>query len=513
MPSESGATTSFWMDAGLPEYEPLDSDAAVDVCVIGAGIAGLSTAYHLVRDGRSVLVIDDGRPGGGETSRTTAHLVTALDDRYHELERLHGEAAARLAAASHAAAISRIEAICSEEGIDCEFHRVDGYLFAPFGKGADELDRELEAVHRAGLEGVHRVERPPLQTFDLGPALRFPQQGEFHPVRYLKGLAAAIERRGGRIHGRTHAVQVHDGHRTRVLTDRGHTITAAAAVIATNTPINDRLVIHTKQAAYRTFVVGMKIVRGSVPRAQFWDTLDPYHYVRIAGDLDDEHQLLIVGGEDHKTGQADDAEQRHARLVEWTRARFPVLGDALYQWSGQVMEPIDGLAFIGRNPGDRHVYVATGDSGNGMTHGTIAGMLLSDMIASRKNPWAELYEPSRKTLKAAGEFAKENANVALWYKEWLTSGNVPSVDRIPPGTGAILRHGMHKIAIYKDVDGAVEAFEARCPHLGCIVEWNSTEQTFDCPCHGSRFDRRGQVINGPANVALKPADVPVAHET
>jgi glycine/D-amino acid oxidase-like deaminating enzyme/nitrite reductase/ring-hydroxylating ferredoxin subunit len=506
MPSDSGATTSFWMDDGLQTFPALRSDATVDVCVIGAGIAGLSTAYHVARDGRSVLVIDDGPPGGGETGRTTAHLVTALDDRYYELEEHHGEDAARLAAQSHRAAIDRIETICVEEAIACDFHRVDGYLFAPSQKAAKELDRELQAAHRAGLTDVRRVGRPPMKTFDLGPSLHFPRQGQFHPVKYLKGLAGAIVRRGGRIYGETHAIEIHDGHPTRVSTRQGHTITATATVVATNTPVNDRVAIHTKQAAYRTFVIGMKVARDSVPRAQFWDTLDPYHYVRIAGDLDADHQLLIVGGEDHKTGQADDADQRHARLVEWTRERFPVLGEPLYRWSGQVMEPVDGLAFIGRNPGDRHVYIATGDSGNGMTHGTIAGMLLGDLTALRNNAWAQLYEPSRKTLKSLGEFAKENANVAVQFKEWLTAGDVPGIGQIPLGTGAVIRSGMHKLAVYRNERGSISAFDATCPHLKCIVEWNSAERTFDCPCHGSRFDCQGRVINGPANVDLTPVD-------
>jgi glycine/D-amino acid oxidase-like deaminating enzyme/nitrite reductase/ring-hydroxylating ferredoxin subunit len=512
MPSDSGATTSFWMEEGLPDFTALESDASVDVCVIGAGIAGLSAAYQVARDGRSVLVIDDGRPGGGETGRTTAHLVTALDDRYYELEQHLGKEAARLAAQSHAAAISRIETICREEGIDCDFCRVDGYLFAPSEKAAKELDKELQAAHRAGLEDVRRVDRPPLPSFDLGPALHFPQQAQFHPVKYLKGLTAAIARRGGRICGHTHAVEISDGSPTRVTTRGGHTITAAATVVATNTPINDRVVIHTKQAAYRTFVIGMKIASGSVPHAQFWDTLDPYHYVRIAGEVDEGHQLLIVGGEDHKTGQADDADQRHARLVEWTRARFPVIGEPLYRWSGQVMEPIDGLAFIGRNPGDRHVYIVTGDSGNGMTHGTIAGMLIGDLIASCDNPWAKLYDPSRKALKSAGEFTKENANVAVQFKEWLTAGDVPGIEQIPLGAGAVVRSGMHKLAVYKDQQGQVSAFDATCPHLKCIVVWNSAERSFDCPCHGSRFDCQGKVINGPANVDLTPVDSSVLVE-
>jgi Rieske Fe-S protein len=300
---------------------------------------------------------------------------------------------------------------------------------------------------------------------------------------------------------------VHDGHPTRVLTHEGHTIIAGATVVATNTPINDRVAIHTKQAAYRTFVVGMKVERNSVPRAQFWDTLDPYHYVRIAGDVDHQHQLLIIGGEDHKTGQEDDAEERYARLAQWARERFPVIGEPVYRWSGQVMEPVDGLAFIGRNPGDQHVYIATGDSGNGMTHGTIAGMLLSDLIASRANPWAKVYDPSRKTLKSANEFVKENLNVVAQYKEWLTSGDVAHIDQVPSGRGVVLRSGMHKVAVYRDEQGKVSAFDATCPHLGCVVEWNSVERSFDCPCHGSRFDCRGHVINGPANVDLKPVDV------
>jgi Rieske Fe-S protein len=245
-----------------------------------------------------------------------------------------------------------------------------------------------------------------------------------------------------------------------------------------------------------------------VPWLQWWDTLDPYHYVRIAGRLDDQHDLLIVGGEDHKTGQADDAPARFDRLTAWVRARFPVVGEPLYRWSGQVMEPIDSLAFIGRNPGDRHVFVATGDSGNGMTHGTIAGMLLADLVLGRENAWAEAYDPSRRSLKAVGEFARENANVAVQYKDWVTSGNARKVDDIPPGEGAVVRHHLHKIAVYRDPAGATCAFDATCPHLGCIVEWNSTEKSWDCPCHGSRFDTQGRVINGPAITGLAAATLP-----
>jgi Rieske Fe-S protein len=189
-----------------------------------------------------------------------------------------------------------------------------------------------------------------------------------------------------------------------------------------------------------------------------------------------------------------------------------VLGEPVYAWSGQVMEPIDGLAFIGRNPGDNHVFIATGDSGNGMTHGTIAGILLTALILGREHPWASAYHPSRKSLKAVGEFARENANVAVQYKDWVTAGDARTVDELAPGEGAVIRHRLHKVAVCRDPQGMVRAFDATCPHLGCIVEWNRTEKSWDCPCHGSRFDAQGQVVNGPAISGLTPVALPEAQE-
>lgn len=508
MGSDSGATTPCWMADGLPDRPPLRADATADVCVIGAGIAGLSVAYHLAQDGKRVVVVDDGPIASGETGRSTAHLVTAFDDRYHEVERLHGREASRLVAESHAAAVDRIEAIVGAEGIDCDFRRVDGYLFVPEGGDLDELERERAAAHRAGLADVTLVERPPLPTHDLGPALRFPRQGEIHPVKYLRALAQAVERQGGRIHCGTHVTDIDDGAPAVARTGDGHTITAAAIVVATNAPINNRFIIHTKQAPYRTFVVGLAVARGAAPRIQLWDTGDPYHYVRIAGEIDARTDLLIVGGEDHKTGQADDAAERFARLAAWTRERFPVEGDPVYAWSGQFMQPIDALAFIGRNPADRNVYIVTGDSGNGITHGTIAGMLIADLVLGRDNPWADVYDPARKSLKALGEFARENLNFASQYKDWATPGEVDDIAGIPRGHGALLRQHARKIAVYRDDSGVCHAFDATCPHLGCIVEWNSTERTWDCPCHGSRFGHDGEVVNGPARTGLRPVALP-----
>jgi Rieske Fe-S protein len=269
-------------------------------------------------------------------------------------------------------------------------------------------------------------------------------------------------------------------------------------VATTNVPVNDRLAIHTKQAPYQTYVIAARVPRGAVPDILSWDTGDPYHYIRTHGEF------LIVGGEDHKSGQ-DDSDGHHARLAEWARARFPMMGAVEYAWGGQVMEPLDYLGFIGRNPGDHdNVYVATGDSGMGLTHGTIAGMLLSDLILGRQNPWTALYDPSRKLAGTALEFAAENLNVARQYVEWLKPGEVGSAQEIEPGMGAVMRRGIHRIAVYRDDAGALHERSAACPHLGCVVQWNAAGRTWDCPCHGSRFNATGKVLNGPANRDLAP---------
>ncbi|HEX5631609.1 MAG TPA: FAD-dependent oxidoreductase, partial [Gemmatimonadales bacterium] len=419
-------SVSPWMSFPVPQFPPLESGARVEVCVVGAGIAGMTTAYLCAKKGKRVMVLDDGAIGSGMTGRTTAHLMTEIDDRYYELEKVHGEERARLAAQSHAAAVEAIEAIVANEGIDCDFTRLDGFLFNPPGGDPEELLREYAAALRCGVD-VQWADRAPIDAMDTGRCLRFPRQGQFHPLKYLSGLARAFQRLGGLLHTGVHVVDVADGTPARVLTASGHTVECDAAVVCTNTPINDRVAIHTKQAPYMTYVIGARVPRGTVATALLWDTLDEYHYVRL--DVPD-GELLIVGGEDHKTGQADDGERRFDALERWTRERFPMAREIAYRWSGQVMETIDYLAYAGRNPGDDHVFVATGDSGMGMTHGTLSAILITDLVNGVSVPWAEVYDPARFRARAAGEYARENANVARQYTDWVRPGEVEAAGEI-----------------------------------------------------------------------------------
>ncbi len=507
----------YWeATAKADALQPLAADTSCDVCIVGAGIAGLSIAYALTQAGKNVIVLDDGPIGYGMTARTTAHIVNALDDRYFDLEKYHGEEGARLAAESHTAAIDWIENVVRGEKIDCGFERLDGYLFDPPNEKESHLEEEFEACRRVGIP-VEWAEKAPMEGFNTGRAIRFPRQAQLHPLFYLKGLTDAIMRERGRIFTGTRVVETQGGDNACVQTEDGRRVSANSIVVASNSPINDRYVIHTKQAPYTTYVVGLRAPKGAVQRALFWDTAErpgmqnqsgpiPYHYVRLASASEGDDDVLIVGGEDHKTGQTDEFTGRFERLIDWARDRWPQCGEEVYRWSGQVMEPVDGLGYIGRNPADKdNVYVVTGDSGNGMTHGTIAAMLIPELIRRGDHAWAKLYDPGRVRMNAATDFAKENINVAEQYKDYFT-GSDTSIETLQSGEGAVIRRGLRKIAVYRDEEGELHERSAVCGHLKCIVHWNRTEKTWDCPCHGSRFDCLGGVLNGPATGDLAPLD-------
>lgn len=497
------SSTVWEPDSPVRKASSLKADATADVCVVGAGIAGLTAAYSLAAAGRQVMVLDAGDEfGNGETAFTTAHLAWVLDDRFARIASIRGDDVTRHAAESHRAAVAFVGETATREGIECDYKRVDGYLF-PGADGPDSVEKEAETLTRLGLP-FERLSRPPVPGLP-GPCLKFAGNGQVHPLKYIAGLAAAVRKHGGTIHTNTRVQKIEGGDPCRLHTEAGPTVTAKAVAVATGSPFDAGVVLHTKLAPYNTYAVAIPIPRASVPHALYWDTEDPYHYVRLqAGD--GESDFLIIGGEDHRTGQADDQPARWDRLVSWTRSHFSAAGPVKHHWSGQVFETPDGLGLIGPAPWGRNVFVITGDSGMGMTHGTLGGRLVANLIRGKDDPLAAVYDPSRLMPKALLTFLQENLNVAAQYTSWLTGGDVKSADEIPPGHGAVIRRGLSKLAVYRDEAGKVCAFSAKCPHLQAVVRWNAGEQTWDCPAHGSRFKCTGEVTHGPAVQGLNPAE-------
>ncbi|TIX21639.1 FAD-dependent oxidoreductase, partial [Mesorhizobium sp.] len=448
---------------------------------------------------------------GGMTSRTTAHLAPICDDGLSTLIRLRGEAIATLFQQSQEAAVARIEQIVEELGIECNFRRLDAFLFPAMGvdlqKARDQRQEEFNAARTVGA-AAELVTGVPLKGFEKAPALRYPNQATFHPLRYLRGLAEAVRGKGGLIFADSAVIAIEElpKHGVRVSIENGGVIEASNAVIATNSPINDRFKLHTKMSPYRTYAMAFTLSRGELPDALFWDTGDPYHYVRMnpgPGSVD----YLIAGGADHKSGEANDGDVRFEAIEAWVRALVPMLGKEVRRWSGQVLETTDYCAFIGLNPGSTSVYVVTGDSGQGMTHGALAGLLVKDLILGQPNPWTEVYEPARIAISGVVNYIRENLSTAKNVARYLLPGELKSLDELPPGQGGILRDGLHKIAACRDRSGMLHLRSASCTHLGCELAWNTTEQCWDCSCHGSHFAPDGAVLNGPALLPLEPAKV------
>ncbi|MEW5915895.1 MAG: FAD-binding oxidoreductase [Gemmatimonadota bacterium] len=397
---------SIWTaSAATQSFPPLKEDIVTDVCVVGAGIAGMLVAYELSQAGKRVVVLETARVGSGMTSMTSAHLTTAVDDRYFDMLRRHGEDATRKIAQAHTAAIDRIEGIVRQERIVCGFSRVDGLLTLGRDDSVDILERELEAVRRAGLHGVELERYVVYPARGNEPCLRFPRQARFHPLHFLHGLTDAVEQAGGRIFGDTHVDDVSGGERVCVRAG-DHVVVAAAGVIATNAPISERDAVFTKQTPYVTYVIAAPVDDGAMRDVLGWDTEDPYHYVRLQ-HLNDTRRngrardYVVVGGEDHKSGHAFDAQDRFSRLFEWVRERIPTIGDAEFAWSGEIIESDDRIALLGRSPDEgTNVYLITGESGVGMTHSAIGAAIIRDAIQGVPNEWATLYEPNRETLRS-----------------------------------------------------------------------------------------------------------------
>jgi len=508
MAGKTRDTTPYWSSsAPFPAFGKLAADTEADVLVVGGGITGLTAAYLLAKAGKDVVLLDRDRCASIDTGHTTAHLTMVTDVGLTDLAKRFGTSHAQAAWDAGVAAIATIEDIVREEGIDAGFARVDGYLHVPLGEGAKDHRERLEADAKQAAElgfDAEFVESAPLVN---RPGVRFPGQGRFHPRRYLAGLAQALVAAGGRIHEQSEAEEFSDD--TRSVKVNGHTVKCGTAVIATHNPamgfrgVAGSTLFQTKLALYTSYVVAGNVERGSVPDSLWWDTADPYRYLRVEPGPDED--VVIFGGADHKTGQEEDTASCYRRLEDDLRAVIPAV-TLTHRWSGQVIETPDGLPYIG--PSADRQYSATGYAGNGMTFGTLAGLMISDAILGRPNPWAELFDPGRKALtRGLWDYVKENADYPYYLvRDRLVGAEAKSLRAVKRGQGKIVARGGKKVAAYRDAAGTVTLRSAICTHMGCVVDWNTAEQTWDCPCHGSRFKPTGEVIAGPAESPLSEAE-------
>ena len=497
-------TLPYWIDsASFPTFAKIDRDVDVDVVVVGGGITGLTTAYLLTSAGKSVALIERGRCAEIDTAHTTAHLTMVTDTRLNELVGRFGRSHAQAVWDAGRAAIDQIERIVDEHAIECSFEGVEGYLHAPAGEpDAEQVDSLKEDANLARELGFSAefVDDVPLMS---GPGVRFADQARFHPRKYLAGMARAIRAKGGEIFEHSPADEFL-ANPLRVEAN-GRRLRCQDIVIATHNPIAGVVstmredLFQTKLALYTSYAVAGRVTRDCVPDALFWDTANPYHYLRTEPQRD--HQLVIFGGEDHKTGQVSDTGKRYAHLEEALLAALPAIAIS-HRWSGQVIETPDGLPYIGKMAD--HQYAATGFGGNGMTFGTLAGIMIADAIQGHQNPWADLFDPGRAAIRRGlWDYIKENADYPYYKARGTFEGRGRSLRSIKRGEGAVVDNNGTKIAAYRHDDGSLMLHSAVCTHKGCTVAWNDAEQTWDCPCHGSRFTAEGKVISGPAQSPLE----------
>jgi glycine/D-amino acid oxidase-like deaminating enzyme/nitrite reductase/ring-hydroxylating ferredoxin subunit len=498
-----GKRTSLWVDtAPKTSYPALAPGTHVDVAVLGGGIAGLTTALLLKREGAKVAVVEAGRVGAGVTAYTTAKVSSLHGTRYQSVESSFGEDGARVYAEANEAGLARIAQLVDELGIDCDFRRKPAFTYAEDDSDRALIEREVEAASKAGLAASYTEDTD--LPWPVAAAIRVEDQAEYHPRKYLLALAKQIPGRGSHVFEETRATAVSDSTPARVATTRGE-LTADNVVVATHFPFLDRGGYFARMHAERSYGLGIRLKSGTAPQGMYLSTESPAHTVRSHPTKNGE--MVIAGGESHKTGQANEAE-RVAKLQRWAHERFDV-ASIDYRWSTQDNMPVDGVPYVGKlAPFQKRIWVATGFMKWGLTNGTAAAMILTDLIGGRDNPWADLFDATRfKPLASAGELVKENVNVGKHFVgDHLSRPDVRSVEELSPGQGAIVRRGAGKVAAYRDEDGTVHAVSAVCTHLGCQVLWNSAEKSWDCPCHGSRFHYTGRVIQGPAVKDLDPKD-------
>jgi glycine/D-amino acid oxidase-like deaminating enzyme/nitrite reductase/ring-hydroxylating ferredoxin subunit len=496
-------TTSYWTDsATLPRCRQLGKNCQVDIAIVGGGITGITAAYLFKKAGYKVALLERGRIGGFDTVNTTAHLTCVTDTRISKLAAVFGKDATKTVWDGGRAAMDQIFTNIRDEGIKCDFEWIPGYYHAPLdgnvAKEIKSLQQDAQLADELGFQAEFLDSVPVFKC----PGIKFPHQAKFHPVKYLAALLRTIPGQGSHVFENTEAGEIQS--KPMAIKVGKIKIRCSYLVLATHTPLTGQtnvasaMLFQSKLFLYTSYVVGAKIPSGFGPTASFWDTAEPYHYLRI--DRRRGFDYAILGGEDHKTGQIKNPATAYANLEKTLKKIIPK-ARMDHQWSGQVIETPDGLPYIGETA--ERQFAATGFGGNGMTFGTLGGMMAVDAFMKRQNPWTELFNIHRKKISGTLKYLSENKDYPFYMlRNWLGGAESKSLGSLRPDHGKIVQLNGHKVAAFRDKHGKISLHSPICTHLGCIVAWNGVEKTWDCPCHGSRFAATGEVLSGPAEKPL-----------
>jgi hypothetical protein len=500
-----GATISLWQDTVQDVVLPQGSATGhFDVLIAGGGITGVTTALLLQKSGLRCAIAEAHSLCFGTSGGTTAHINTFFDTSYDQIQSDFGKEAAQLIARATNQARDLFRQHVETYNIDCGFAEKDGYLYAVDGQQAEELDKIYQASKEAGVD-VEYVDAIPVPV-SFVKAVVYRRQAQIHPTRYVLALAQAFTQQGGTILENCRVEKIDKRDEGLEITTSTGTIQAKNLVYATHIPPHINL-LHFRNAPYRSYAIAVQLNNEAYPDALAYDMFDPYHYYRTQ-EIDGK-RYLIIGGEDHKTAHQENTEACFNNLIAHARNHFDVAA-VTHRWSSQYFEPSDGLAYIGHLPGGPdNVYVATGYSGNGITYSHIAALTLSDLITKGQSDYAELFRPGRiKPVAGFMEFVKENADVvAQFVGKRLGAEKLEGLAEIAPGEGRLVKYEGSTLAVYKDETGKIYALNPVCTHAKCIVDWNQAEKTWDCPCHGARYNLNGDVLTGPAHRGLEKVEV------
>lgn len=496
-----GANQSLWQEA-IPVYQPkhkIIPEKIVDVLIVGGGITGLSTALELQRAGKQCLLIEASTIGFGTTAGTTAHLNTYIDTTYDHIEKDFGEKNAQLVFQATSEAIALLKKNVDEFQIDCGFSYRNGYVFSQDTQQSESLAKIVEASTRAGMDIRWCNELPLPLPFEK--VATFTGQAQIHPCQYLYGIAEAYEHAGGYLVQHCRLEHYESNGLAEVRTNLG-VIRARKLIFATHIPPGINL-LHFRCAPYRSYALALKLGKTTYPDGLVYDMNDPFRYYRTH-EVNGE-KFLVVGGEDHKTGHQENTDFCFRKLDSYCSRHLDVESVA-FQWSSEYFEPTDGLPYIGHLPGfTDNVFVATGFSGNGITFSQVAARLLTDLIVSGENKYKSLFDPNRiKPVAGFSNFVKENVDVVKEFiGKRLSKEKIESLVEIAKGEGKVVKYEGESIALYRDERGTLHAVNPVCTHAKCIVQWNTSEKSWDCPCHGARYTADGKVITGPASKDLE----------